>query len=134
MRRILGFKLTTQGRHLMSFVCFCEEHGAEGVTADLALEWATRTTRGSGDEVYQARRLDVVRIFARACHVFRVSHGMANTVILSQGKPSGEEDSQSIQRASSDGKCPRFLVILRSWKLMDSIAFVVYTIRRNSAG
>ncbi len=65
MRRTLGFKLTTQGQHLMSFVGFCEEHGAERVTADLALEWATRTTRGSGDEVYQARRLDVVRIFAR---------------------------------------------------------------------
>ena len=25
MRRTLGFKLTTQGRHLMSFVRFCEE-------------------------------------------------------------------------------------------------------------
>ena len=65
MRRTLGFKLTTQGRHLMSFVGFCEERGTGRVTADLALEWATRTTRGSGDEVYQARRLDVVRIFAR---------------------------------------------------------------------
>ena len=65
MRRALGFKLETQGRHLMSFVRFCEEHGAGRVTADLAVEWATRTSRGSGDEVYQARRLDVVRIFAR---------------------------------------------------------------------
>ena len=65
MRRALGFMLTTQGRHLMSFVGFCEERGADRVTADLALEWATRTARGSGDEVYQARRLDVVRIFAR---------------------------------------------------------------------
>lgn len=65
MRRALGFRLTTQGRHLMSFVHFCEEHSADHVTADLAIEWATRTTRGSGDEVYQARRLDVVRIFAR---------------------------------------------------------------------
>ena len=65
MRRALGFKLTTQGRHLMSFVAFCEERGAVRVTADLAVEWATRTVRGSGDEVYQARRLDVVRIFAR---------------------------------------------------------------------
>ena len=65
MRRALGFKLTTQGRHLMSFVGFCEEHGAGRVTADLAIQWATRTTRGSGNEVYQARRLDVVRIFAR---------------------------------------------------------------------
>lgn len=65
MRRALGFKLTTQGRHLMSFVRFCEERSADRVTADLAIEWATRTSRGSGNEVYQARRLDVVRIFAR---------------------------------------------------------------------
>jgi integrase/recombinase XerD len=65
MRRTLGFKLTTQGRHLMSFVRFCGERSADHVTADLAVEWATMTTRGSGNEVYQARRLDVVRIFAR---------------------------------------------------------------------
>jgi integrase/recombinase XerD len=65
MRRVLGFKLTTQGRHLMSFVRFCEDRSADRVTADLAVEWATRTSRGSGNEVYQARRLDVVRIFAR---------------------------------------------------------------------
>lgn len=65
MRRALGFKLTTQGRHLMSFVRFCEERSAERVTADLAITWATQTARASGDEVYQARRLDVVRIFAR---------------------------------------------------------------------
>ena len=65
MRRALGFRLTTQGRHLMSFVAFCEERGAARVTADLAVDWATRTARDSGDEVYQARRLDAVRIFAR---------------------------------------------------------------------
>jgi integrase len=65
MRHALGFKLTTQGRHLMSFVAFCDERGADHVTADLAIEWATRTARGSSDEVYQARRLDAVRIFAR---------------------------------------------------------------------
>jgi integrase/recombinase XerD len=65
MRRALGFGLTTQGRHLMSFIRFCEERGAGHVTADLAVEWATQTSMGSGDEVYQARRLDVVRIFAR---------------------------------------------------------------------
>jgi integrase/recombinase XerD len=65
MRRALGFRLTTQGRHLMSFVRFCEERSVGRVTADLAVEWATQVTRGSGNEVYQARRLDVVRIFAR---------------------------------------------------------------------
>lgn len=61
MRRALGFKLTTQARHLMSFVAFCEERGVTQVTADLAIRWAT----SSGSEVYQARRLDTVRIFAR---------------------------------------------------------------------
>ena len=65
MRRALGFTLTAQGRHLMSFVRFCEERSAGRVTTDLAVEWATRTDRGSDCEVYQARRLDVVRIFAR---------------------------------------------------------------------
>ena len=65
MRRALGFKLTTQGRHLMSFARFCEERGASRVTTDLAVEWATQTAKGSDSEAYQARRLDVVRIFAR---------------------------------------------------------------------
>jgi integrase/recombinase XerD len=65
MRRALGFKLTTQGRHLMSFVRFCEERGASRVTADLAVQWATQTAKGSDSEAYQARRLDIVRIFAR---------------------------------------------------------------------
>jgi integrase/recombinase XerD len=65
MRRALGFKLETQGPRLMSFVRFCEQRGAEHVTVDLAIAWATQTSRGSSDEVYQARRLDTVRIFAR---------------------------------------------------------------------
>lgn len=69
MRRALGFKLTTFGPRLMSFVAFCEDRGADHLTADLALDWATRTTRGSTDEIYQARRLDVVRIFARHLQV-----------------------------------------------------------------
>lgn len=69
MRRALGFKLTTFGSRLMSFVAFCEDRGANHLTAELALDWATRTTRGSTDEVYQARRLDVVRIFARHLQV-----------------------------------------------------------------
>ena len=70
MRRALGFKLTTQGSHLMSFVSFCEDRGVlDRVTAELAIEWATRPApRGRGSEVYQARRLDTVRIFARHLH------------------------------------------------------------------
>jgi integrase len=65
MRRALGFKLTTQGRQLMSFIEYCEARGAGHVTTELALGWATNTSQGSRDEVYQSRRLMVVRIFAR---------------------------------------------------------------------
>jgi integrase len=65
MRRTLGFKLTTWGRHLMSFIDYCETHDADHITTELALGWAIQTPRGSGDEVYWSRRLMVVRIFAR---------------------------------------------------------------------
>lgn len=65
MRRALGFKLTTWGRHLMSFIDYCQAHHADHITTELALTWATQTPRGSGDEVYWSRRLMVVRIFAR---------------------------------------------------------------------
>jgi integrase/recombinase XerD len=63
MRRALGFKLESWGPRLMSFVWFCEDRGAATVTTDLAVEWAASTA--SDHEAYQARRLDVVRIFAR---------------------------------------------------------------------
>ena len=69
MRRALGFKLITQGRHLMRFVEFCEARGAGHVTTGLALAWATQTSRGSSDEVYWSRRLMVVRIFG-VCQIF----------------------------------------------------------------
>ncbi len=65
MRRALGFKLTTQGRQLMSFIDYCEAHQTDHITTELALAWAMQTTRGSSDEVYGSRRLMVVRIFAR---------------------------------------------------------------------
>jgi integrase/recombinase XerD len=84
MRRALGFRLTTQGRHLMSFVRFCEERSADRVTSDLALEWATRVTRGTGNEVYQARKLDTVRIFARHLQVLDPSAEIPAADILSR--------------------------------------------------
>lgn len=65
MRRALGFKLTTQGRLLMSFVDYCQARHVEHITTELALAWATQPPRGGTDEVYWSRRLMVVRIFAR---------------------------------------------------------------------
>lgn len=84
MRRALGFRLVSQGRHLMSFVRFCEERSAGRVTADLAIEWATRVTRGTGNEVYQARKLDVVRIFARHLQVLDPSTEIPADDVLSR--------------------------------------------------
>jgi integrase len=65
MRRALGFKLITQGRHLMRFVDYCEARHADRITTELAVDWARGTLRGSDHETYLARRLMVVRIFAR---------------------------------------------------------------------
>jgi len=65
MRRALGFKLTTQARQLRSFVDYCENHDSDRITSDLALAWATHTPHDSSHDAYLARRLMVVRIFAR---------------------------------------------------------------------
>jgi integrase len=65
MRRTLGFKLEDQGRQLMSFITYCENHGSDHITSELALAWATTTAHHSGSAAYFARRLMTVRIFAR---------------------------------------------------------------------
>lgn len=65
MRRTLGFKLTSQGRLLMEFISFCEQRGLEHVRSDAAICWATNPPNGGQDRVYHARRLMVVRSFAR---------------------------------------------------------------------
>lgn len=64
MRRGLGFKLTTFGQRLMSFVGYLERHDLPHLTTEAALAWAMSTPR-SHDEVHWSRRLMVVRIFAR---------------------------------------------------------------------
>jgi integrase/recombinase XerD len=65
MRRALGFKLTTWGVKLMSFVSYLESAGATVITTEAAVAWATSTPRASTDQVHWSRRMDVVRIFAR---------------------------------------------------------------------
>jgi hypothetical protein len=65
MRRALGFKLTSQGRLLASFIDYCEQRNACHVTTELAVAWATHPPRGGTDPVHHSRRLMVVRIFAR---------------------------------------------------------------------
>jgi integrase len=65
MRRALGFKLTTFGHRLLSFVSYLETRGQHVVTTEAAVAWAMDTPRGSTDQVHWSRRLMVVRIFAR---------------------------------------------------------------------
>jgi integrase len=64
LRRGLGFQLGTTGRMLRGFAAFADAAGRRGpLTIDLALRWARATA--SADRLYWARRLEVVRCFAR---------------------------------------------------------------------
>ena len=65
MRRALGFKLISQGRLLLEFIGYCEQQQLDHVRTDAAVDWATNPPKGGHDRVYQARRLMVVRDFAR---------------------------------------------------------------------
>ncbi|MCR4338523.1 MAG: hypothetical protein NUW01_01410, partial [Gemmatimonadaceae bacterium] len=66
MRRRLGFHLSEAGRLLPKFVTFMEQHRASVVTTPLALEWAQQSQTVQPAE--RARRLSIVRIFARYHH------------------------------------------------------------------
>lgn len=66
LRRALGFKLERVGRLLEDFVTFAERAGAEVVTVDVALAWATLP--GRTHPVWPAQRLGAVRGFARYLH------------------------------------------------------------------
>ncbi len=68
MRRDLGFHLHETGRLLLKFVTFMEQHRASVVTTSLALAWAQHAQTVQPAE--WARRLSMVRIFARYRHAF----------------------------------------------------------------
>ena len=63
-RRKLGYQLRIEGRLLLSFAKYADRSGHRGpLTSDLAIRWA-RQPRGA-DRLYWARRLEIVRCFAR---------------------------------------------------------------------
>lgn len=63
-RRGLGFDLGTAACHLRSFARYAEQIGHRGpITVDLATRWALRSR--SGEPAQAARRLAVIRLFAR---------------------------------------------------------------------
>ncbi len=66
LRRALGFRLVNAGRLLGQFAGYLEAHGADTVTAEHALAWATRPPGASVH--WHAIRLSVVRGFAAYLH------------------------------------------------------------------
>ena len=65
VRRALGYKLRLEGRLLSRFVDFVERSGAEYITTELALNWATQPVNAQPSQ--WANRLAMVRRFARYC-------------------------------------------------------------------
>ena len=63
-RRALGFRLREEGAELLSFARYADKLGHRGpLTRQLAIGWACLPK--SSDRLYWARRLEVVRTFAR---------------------------------------------------------------------
>lgn len=68
LRRGLGYKLSGEGRLLFDFVAFTEKTAATTITTAAAVAWANDTTGSS--QAYLARRMRVVRTFARYVQAF----------------------------------------------------------------
>ena len=62
IRRALGFKLVEHQRLLPQLAAFLEQAGADTITTELAIEWASRA---HGAESWKAQRLSIVRGFAK---------------------------------------------------------------------
>lgn len=66
MRRSLGYALQQDGRRLLEFVAFLESSGHAHITTETVRAWATTApTTGTA-----ARRLSIVRSFAKSLHAF----------------------------------------------------------------
>ena len=65
VRRALGYTLRLPGRLLRRFVEFAEQEGANYITTELALTWATQPTHAQPSQ--WANRLAMVRRFAYYC-------------------------------------------------------------------
>lgn len=68
-RRKLGFKLQIEGQQLLNFAAYADRIGHQGpLTTTLILGWACLPKNGS--PLYRARRVEIVRSFARYCAAF----------------------------------------------------------------
>jgi integrase len=83
LRRSLGYKLERAGRLLADFVGYLETAGADTITIDAALAWATRPS--DADPSWWARRLSVVRVFASHLHAIDPVHEVPPAGLLPAG-------------------------------------------------
>jgi integrase len=63
VRRAVGFKLERTGRLLTDFIAYLERLGAQAITTELALAWASQPP--DGHAAWWAERLGIVRGFAQ---------------------------------------------------------------------
>lgn len=68
LRRQLGFAMSIEGEQLLRFAYYADGSGHAGpLTVELAVQWATQSTKGN--HLNHARRLDIVRRFAKYLHL-----------------------------------------------------------------
>jgi integrase len=68
-RRRLGYQLRAEGQMLLEFARYADRSGHRGpLTSELAVRWARLPAKAA--PLYQARRLEVVRCFARHRAIF----------------------------------------------------------------
>lgn len=83
-RRHAGFGLRIEGQQLLSFARFAEQCGHQGaLTLDLALRWASASRRPG--PLTAARRLEVLRGFARYCQRFDPATEVPPVRLLGRG-------------------------------------------------
>jgi integrase/recombinase XerD len=72
LRRSLGFRLVRAGKLLAQFTAYLDAQGADTVTVEAALAWATLPPNGGSR--WHAMRLTVVRGFAAHLHALDPAH------------------------------------------------------------
>ncbi len=83
VRREFGYALANAERWLGHFVHYCEARGADVVTSELAIAWATQPTNCGA--AYHSQRLSAVRGFARYLQALDSRTVVPPTRLLSNG-------------------------------------------------
>jgi hypothetical protein len=85
VRRRLGFELKATERHLEKFVGFLERAGAERITSELAVMWATLPQDAHPHQWSQ--RQSIVRVFARYVATVDPASEIPSTELLRARRP-----------------------------------------------